>query len=100
MPTDAPADLGAAAIRLSAFDGADVYVDVSVGTGDFCLIQYGPGAKWRQYGPGWTSDTTTAGGAPARLSIPLSPGYYGVLRTSGTPTVTAAYIEGVNRGSR
>lgn len=98
MPVAAPASVAGAEL-ISHCNGIDCYVDVTTGSGTFCLAQYGPGDKWRQYGPSWTADTTIAGHQPGRIAIPSEPPfYYTIVRLSGTPDVGAAYMAGVHRG--
>ena len=98
FPSAAPSAL-TGSTELKHYDSVDCYVDVSSGSGTMCLVQYGPGDKWRQYGPEWTADTSVGGKAPARISIPSDPGfYYHLYVKSGTPTITAAYLVGVRRG--
>ena len=98
FPSAAPSALSGST-ELKHYDSVDCYVDVSSGSGVFCLIQYGPGNLWRQYGPEWTADTSVTGGSPARIAIPRTPGFfYHLYLKSGTPTITAAYLVGVRRG--
>lgn len=99
--TSMPAD-GAAGKELAGFDACEVSLDCSAGTGTACLIKKGPGGtggagKWRQYGPSWTVDNTTAGQQVPRFKIPRDKAEYGVLITGG-PTIDACYLEGTGHG--
>lgn len=98
MPISLPAAT-AGAEELQHYDAVDCCVDISAGSGTFCLAQYGAGDVWRQYGPSWTADTTVAGGQVSRIRIPREPKFsYTIVRLAGTPDVGAAYMVPVKHG--
>ena len=83
---------------ISSCDSAEVFLDVTAGTGTAYLAQKSPGGKYHQYGPSWSVDNTVAGRQVGRIAIPREPAEYIVVVTGGPTLGAECWIRGVTRG--